>query len=209
MALKSFKQAHQVLTYHGDRQQKKPQVAIAGTGANAEAAATRKLSKLTRGVSVLRALGENGERAKVAALQTLALTDHTHDPARSTVSLELEKEAIAEVVGGVSPSLVEQKYALSSGYVQHALRRRYGSPEAAKTALLGLYSEVALACGVKAMEEIPNMTGPQAVMSGAVAVDKVLALEKSIAERPRTIDFGALGRVEKTLKVLREITAQK
>lgn len=205
MGLKTFKQAHQVLTYHGDRSAK-PSVATSGTGANAEAKATRQMGKLTRGVSVLRALGENGERAKLATLQHLALTDHTHDPARATVDLELEKEAIVEVAGGVSPALVEQKYALSSGYVAHALRRRYGSTEGAKTALVGLYSEVALACGVKAMEEIPNMTGPQAVMSGSVAIDKVLALEKSIAERPKTIDFEALGQVEKTLKVLREIT---
>jgi hypothetical protein len=104
---------------------------------------------------------------------------------------------------------VEVKYDLHRGFVDHALRRRFGSPEAAKLALQGFVLENALACQVVAATKITEMSGPQAVMSGAILIDKALALEKSIADRPKTIDFGALASMGKTLKVVREIVASK
>lgn len=167
--------------------------------------ATVRMKRVVGGGSALRRLGEEGEKTHLAMLQKLELTDHTHGGGRATVPLLLEKEAIAEVAGGASPSQVEVKYHLASGYVRHALRRRYGSPEAAMQALQGLTLEVALACNVHALTQIENMSGPQAVMSGAIATDKALALQKAISERPKTIDFGALAEMGKTLKVLREI----
>lgn len=172
--------------------------------------ATVRMKKVTGGGSVLKALGDEGEKAKLAALQKLSETDHTHgggDDGRTTVPLEVEKAAIVEYAGGASPRALEVKYDISSGYVQHALRRRFGSPEAAKLALQGMVNENALACMVKAAIEIPNMSGPQAVMSGAILIDKSLALEKSIADRPKVINFAALADMGKTLKVLREIAA--
>lgn len=167
--------------------------------------ATVKMKKVTGGRSVLDAMGADGEQVKVAVLQKLEETDHTHNRlGTATVSLAIEKEAIAEIAGGASPRAVEVKYELQQGYVQHALRRRFGSPDAAKMALQGLVLENGLACMVKAAQEIPNMSGPQAVMSGAILVDKALALEKSIADRPKTIDFGALTQIGQTLQKLRE-----
>lgn len=181
-------------------------LAVKGSGAASMRDATVKMKKVTGGGSVLDMLGEAGEARKIATLQVLEATDHTHGRSgRASAPLILEKEAISEVAGGASPRAVEVKYDLTQGYVQHALRRRYGSPEAAKLALQGLVGENALACMVKAAIEIPNMSGPQAVMSGAILVDKMLALDKSIAEKPKTIDFAQLADMGTTLKVLREI----
>lgn len=200
-----------VITRHPRPKSAGPTVAVSGSGAASMKDATVRMKKVTGGGSVLQALGEAGEDTRLATLQALEATDHTHHREGSTripsVSLLIEKEAIAEVAAGASPKHVEVKYDLTRGYVDHALKRRYGSPEAAKLALQGLVSENALACMVKAAIEIPNMSGPQAVMSGAILIDKALALEKSIADRPRTIDFGALADMGKTLKVLREIAA--
>lgn len=170
--------------------------------------ATVRMKRVTGGASALKQLGEEGKLTHDAIVKTLALTDHTHNVrGTATVPLEIEKEAIAEIAGGASPTLVEAKYQLSSGYVAHALKRRFGSQEAAFAALQGLTLEVALACNVQALTQIQNMSGPQAVMSGAIATDKALALDKAIKERPKTIDFGQLAEMGKVLKVLREISA--
>lgn len=185
----------------------KPHVRVIA-GAAGMRDATVRMKRVTGGASALKQLGAEGEATHEAIVRTLALTDHTHN-ARGTarVPLEIEKEAIAEVAGGASPSLVEVKYQLSSGYVAHALRRRFGSQEAAFAALQGITLEVALACGVHALTQVHNMSGPQAVMSSAIATDKALALQKAIQERPKTIDFGQLAEMGKVLKVLREISA--
>lgn len=155
----------------------------------------------------MKRLGDEGEATHQKVIRTLALSDHTHNAlGTAQVALEIEKEAIAEVAGGASPTLVEAKYSLSKGYVAHALKRRFGSQEAAFAALQGLTLEVALACNVHALTQIEHMSGPQAVMSGAIATDKALALQKAIQERPKTIDFGQLAEMGKVLKVLREIS---
>lgn len=187
----------------------RPKVSIAGSGAKAMSGATVAMKKMTGGGSVLALLGEEGENARLATLQKLEATDHTHagGGGSPTVPLLIEKEAIMEVAAGASPRQVEKKYDLHQDYVAHALKRRFGSPEAAKQALRGFVLENALACMAVAAVEIPNMTGPQAVMSGAILIDKSLALEKAIAEAPKTIDFGALADMGKTLKVLREISS--
>lgn len=184
-------------------------VTVAGTGAAGMRDATVRMKKVMGGGSVLQALGEAGDKVKVAVLQKLAETDDTHDRhGTATVSLEIEKAAIVDIAGGASPAAVAIKYDIQASYVAHALRRRFGSVDRAKEALQGLVLENGLACMVKAATEIHNMSGPQAVMSGAILIDKAIALEKSIADKPKTIDFGALAEMGKTLRVLREVASE-
>jgi len=173
--------------------------------------ATVRMKKVTGGGSVLEGLGDAQRGVEVAVLQGLEATDYTHGRgsgnAAASVSLSVEKAAILEVAAGASPRRVEVEYGLHQDYVAHALQRRFGSPEAAKQALQGFVLENALACQVVAAKEIQHMSGPQAVMSGAILIDKALALEKSIADQPKTIDFAALSDMAKTLKVLKEIAS--
>jgi len=171
--------------------------------------ATVRMKKITGGQSALKKLGTEGEETHLAILQKLHSTDHTHDTGHATTPLLLEREAIAEVAAGGSPRVIEAKYGLARDYVAHALKRRFGSPEAAFAALQGLTLEVGLACQVHALAHIEEMSGPQAVMSGAIAIDKALALQKAIQDKPKTIDFQALADMGKTLRVLREISSQK
>ena len=174
-------------------------------GATAQRAATVAMRKVTGGGSVLAGLGEQARGAELAVLQGLEATDHTHS-ARATVSLNVEKAAIMEVAAGASPARVEVEYHLHQGFVSHALKRRFGSPEAAKLALQGFVLENALACQVVAAQTIHEMSATQAIMGGSILIDKALALEKSIADQPKTINFAALADMAKTLKVLREIS---
>lgn len=167
-------------------------------------AATVKMKKVLGGESVLNHLGEEGKKLEFATLQKLSETDHTHS-SRSDVPLDVEKAAITEIAAGASPSHVAVKYDLHQGFVRHALQRRFGSTEKMKEALRGLVLENALACNVLAATRLHEMSAPQAVMSGAILIDKALALDKSILETPQVIDFAALADTAKTLKVLREI----
>lgn len=183
--------------------------ATVSTGAAEQRDATVRMRRIHGGEGIQNSAGEAGSEAQVAALQALEATDYTHNRGGGgripSVQLETEKQAIVEVAAGASPRKVEVKYDLHKGFVDHALKRRFGSPEAAKLALQGLVLENALACQVVAAQHVHEMSGPQAVMSGAILIDKALALEKSIAEKPKTIDFGALASMGKTLKVVREI----
>lgn len=169
---------------------------------------TTELKKTCGPGGVLGALGDKDQEVEKRVLAKLSETDDTHNRhGTATVSLEVEKAAIAEVAAGASPSAVAVKYSLQQNYVRHALQRRFGSAEAAKRALQGLVLENALACMVVAAQEIPKMNGPQAVMSGSLLIDKALALEKSIVEKPPVVNFAEMADMAKTLKVLREVTS--
>lgn len=180
-----------------------PNCTVVGSGAAGMKDATVKMKTVLGGGSVLDHLGAAGETAKAAMLQTLEETDSV--PRRTDVPLEVEKAAIVEYAGGASPAALAVKYDVQQAFVQHALKRRFGTLEAGKRALLGLVVENALACQVQAAQHIPMMSGPQAVMSGAILADKMIAIEKSIQDTPKTINFGAMADIGKTLKALREI----
>lgn len=169
--------------------------------------ATVRMKKVLGGESVVDHLGEDGAQLRIATLQKLEETDHTHARTNGDVPLDVEKAAIVEIAAGASPAQIAVKYDLHQGYVRHALQRRFGSTEKMKEALLGLVLENALACNVLAATRLHEMSAPQAVMSGAILIDKGLALQKSIVETPQVIDFAALADTAKALKVLREIAA--
>lgn len=179
------------------------------TAAAGMRSATVRMKKVLGGDSVLNHLGSEGETIRVATLQKLEETDHTHSGARSDVPLDVEKAAIVEIAAGASPAHVAVKYELHQGYVRHALQRRFGSTEKMKEALRGLVLENALACNVLAATRLHEMSAPQAVMSGAILIDKALALDKSILDTPQVIDFAALADTAKALKVLRQIADGK
>lgn len=153
---------------------------------------------------------DDGGLTKVAILQKLGETDHTHGNgagnASATVGAEVEKHIIAEQIGGKTPAQISAEYGVQRNFVQRALARRFGSAERAKQALLGLCLENGLALQEVVASKIQEFSGPQAVLSSAVLIDKALAIEKSIAETPKTIDFGALRQIGHTLSKLREIT---
>jgi hypothetical protein len=159
------------------------------------------------GVASVEVLGSIGRGARAKVMSVLSETDHTRS--RALVPLGIEKEAICDYAAGASIGEIENKYAISRGYVDYALRRRFGSLEAGKKALMGMIMENALACNVHASAHIEELSAPQAIMSGAILVDKVIALERSIVEAPRTIDFGQLAEMDRTLRVLREIKVSR
>lgn len=159
------------------------------------------------GGTVLDHIGEEGKAVKVAMLQKLTETDDTYGvgtgAAAASVPLEVEKAAIVDQICGKTPGQVAMQYEVHRNFVDNALRRRFGSVERAKGALLGLTLENALALQEVAASKISEFSGPQAVMSAAILTDKALAIEKSIRETPKTIDFGALRQIGATLRELR------
>lgn len=180
-----------------------PGCTVVGSGAAGQKDATVRMKQVVGGGSALQQLGAAGKEAEVAMLQKLEETDAV--PRRTDVPLEVEKAAIVEYASGVGPTAIAVKYDVQQQFVQHALRRRFGSAEAGKRALIGLVTENALACQVQAAQHIHEMSGPQAVMSGAILIDKMIAIEKSIQETPKTINFGAMAEIGRSLKNLRSL----
>lgn len=181
--------------------------AVAGSGAAGMRDATVRMKKVVGGGSVLRQLGAAGKDAEFAVMQKLEETDDV--PRRTDVPLEVEKAAIVDYASGVGPAEIAVKYDVQQAFVHHALRRRFGSLEQGKKALLGLVTENALACQIQAAQHIAEMSGPQAVMSGAILIDKLISIEKSIQDTPKTINFGAMTEIGASLKRLRELVPKK
>lgn len=171
--------------------------------------ATVKMKRVTKGAPVTKVMGSVGREAEVAMLQKLSETDDRaavlENGHGATVPLDVEKAAIVAIAAGASPSMVEREFDLHQNYVAYALKRRFGSADAAKKALQGLVLENALACQVHGGAHLTEMSAPQAFMSSAVLIDKALALEKSMEGTVRTVDFGALATIGKTLNVLKDI----
>lgn len=171
--------------------------------------ATVRMKRVTKGKSVTEIMGDIGTEVKVAALQKLGETDDRaavmENGYGAQVPLDVEKAAIVAMAAGASPGAIEQQFDLHKGYVQYALRRRYGSADAAKRALQGLVLENALACQVHGGMLVDTMSAPQAFMSGAILIDKALALEKSMEGTVKTIDFGQLATIGKTLGALKDM----
>ncbi len=165
--------------------------------------ATVAMKRVTGGRAVV------SPEVETRVLEKLEETDGRRG-AGCSVPLETEKAAIVAYAGGASDAQLEAEFALNTRYVKFALRRRFGNVDTAKRALQGLVMENAIACMAHGGSLIGEMSGPQAIMSGAILVDKALALEKSMEGGDRVIDFNALSEMGKTLKILREVaTVQK
>lgn len=114
------------------------------------------------------------------------MNKHNHVPA------VIQDKIVEEVANGSTAKELETKYHLRDGYVRDALIRKYGSIDGMKKALKAQCFENAIALNTYAMERINMIPPGQALMGVKVMIDSGLALEKSSAERPPSIDFGAL-----------------
>lgn len=181
------------------------------SGAVERGRASARLSAMTGGKGVAESLGSAGKQSQVAILQELERTDDKamQNSGRRDIPLETEKAALLAAASGASSVVIEERFGLAKGYVDYALKRRYGSKSAAKEALHGLVLENAIACNVHASQNIEEMTGPQAVMAGAILIDKALAIEKSISEERVTIDFSGFASLGATLAAIGEIVLAK
>lgn len=178
-------------------------------GMRSKTVAMKTLLAENGGGTIMDGAGEAGEQMKFAMLQKLSETDDHGPGATASVTGDMEKEIIVEQMGGKTPSQIAVEYGVHRDFVNNALRRRFGSAEKAKAALLGLCLENALALQEVVASKIGEFSGPQAVMSSAILTDKALAIEKSIQETPKTIDFGALRSIGSSLARLRSIVPKK
>lgn len=180
------------------------------SASSSDSAGTTK--KMLREGELTAGLGAAGRTGEIVTLQKLGESDAAalrHGTTRGEgIALDLEKAAIVAVAGGMAKVNAEEQFGLRRGYVDYALQRRFGSAEAAKKALQGLVLENAIACNVHAAGLVEEMTGPQAVMAGAILIDKALAIERSIVETPRTIDFAAFADLGESLRKIGEIVNQ-
>jgi hypothetical protein len=140
-----------------------------------------------------------------AALITPKVVEETIHKSNHVPAL-IQDKIVEEVANGATDAELRAKYELRDGYVRDVLIRRFGSVEGMKRALQAQCFENAMVLNAYAMENLRSIAPDRALLGSKVMVDAGLALEKSSAEKPATIDFEALialgyvlERVEKVL----------
>jgi hypothetical protein len=134
-------------------------------------------------------------------------TTGTYHPNR-VISDEEQDQMLREWAAGGDMKSVMAKYGVHGSYLRVAMKKRFGSLEAMKQALLGLVVENAVVSQMIAAEKMSELTGAQAVFAGKLLVDTMNNVEKSIASQPKTINFGELKRVGDSIKNLRDIVGR-
>lgn len=124
------------------------------------------------------------------------------------ISDEEQDAMLKEWAAGGNMKAVMAKYGVHGSYLRVAMRKRFGSLEGMKQALLGLVTENAIVSQMVAAEKMHELTGAQAVFSGKLLVETMLNVEKSIANTPKTIDFAQMKKVGDAIKHLREIVGK-
>lgn len=142
------------------------------------------------------------EPPSLATLQTPPSGQLHHS---QKISVEEQDQMMREVAATGSFASVESKYGVSQGYLRSAMRRRFGSLEAMKQALVGLVAENAIVVQMIAQEKAGELTAPQAIFAGKLLVDTMEKVEKSIQNTPKTVNFAQLNQVGETLKALRAV----
>lgn len=124
------------------------------------------------------------------------------------ISDEEQDQMLREWAAGGDMKAIMAKYGVHGSYLRVAMKKRFGSLEAMKQALLGLVVENAVVSQMIAAEKMSELTGAQAVFAGKLLVDTMNNVEKSIASQPKTINFGELKRVGDSIKNLRDIVGR-
>ena len=112
----------------------------------------------------------------------------------------IQDKIVEEVANGMTDAQLRQKYELRDGYVRDVLVRRFGSVEGMKRALKAQCFENAMVLNAYAMEHIRSIAPGQALVGSKIMIDAGLALEKSFADRPQTVDFEALAALSAVLE---------
>jgi len=112
--------------------------------------------------------------------------------AASDVPPALEQHVLELYGEGVPIAELERKFDLSRGYVQNALRRRFGSEEGYKAALKKLLLETGIATAQHTLANVESLHPSQSGMLAATMTNAYLAMAKHEKDTPRTVDFAAL-----------------
>lgn len=124
------------------------------------------------------------------------------------VSDEEQEQMMREYAATGSMKAVTIKWGVHEHYLKEAMKRKYGSLEAMKEALLGLVTENAITSQMIASQKMGELSAGQAVFAGKLLVDTMTNIEKSIASAPKTIDFAQMKRVGDSIKTLRDIVGR-
>ncbi len=124
------------------------------------------------------------------------------------ISDEEQDQMLREWAAGGDLKAIMAKYGVHGSYLRVAMKKRYGSLEAMKHALLHLVTENAVVSQMVAASKMEEMSAAQAVFAGKMLVDTMVNVEKSIASAPKTIDFAQMKKVGETIAELRSIVGK-
>ena len=168
----------------------------------------KSVTKVEKFANVMDAVDPQIAAARPGAWKSMLLAAPTDLTARKDrhVPVAIDEQILQDVADGGKSSEIEEKYAVREGYVRAVLIRRFGSREGMKKALAAQCLENAISLNEYAIQHIEKIPPGQALVGAKVMIDGALALEKSLVDRPSTVDFaglsalgGVLERIEKQI----------
>jgi hypothetical protein len=143
-----------------------------------------------------------GSEARPGAWRKMLTDKRTRD-----VPTVLEDKIVEETANGALSSELEEQLGLNQGTVRRVLTRRFGGVAQMKEALKAQCFENAIIFNDHASTNVDRMAPGQAAVAAKIMIDGGLALERSHADAPATIDFEAFQALGETLhRVERKLT---
>jgi hypothetical protein len=150
------------------------------------------------------------DSARPGAWKTMLLPAPTEAKANKArhVPVAIDEQILKDVADGGQASEIEAKYQVRAGYVRSVLLRRFGSVEGMKKALRAQCLENAILLNEYAIERKEQIHPSQALLGSKVMIDGAVALEKTMTDRPTTVDFAALSALGGVLSKIEKRIAQ-
>lgn len=117
---------------------------------------------------------------------------------------EVQLEIAKEVADGATVPTIANKYGVSAGYVEDALRTVFRTSKEGREILKGVILENGIASGMHARRHIGELTPMQAVVATGIMSSKFVELEKHAATLPSEVDFGELQSIGDNLRQITE-----
>lgn len=121
-------------------------------------------------------------------------------------ALVLSQDALLQMAkdraGGSSMDELADKYSLSKGYVESALRTLFTNSAVGRDILKGVMLENAIATSMRVRETVGQLQPMQAVIASGITTQRFIDLEKHTANTPPEVDFAQLARVGDVLAQL-------
>lgn len=103
---------------------------------------------------------------------------------------------------GMTIPQLSEKYGVSAGFVDRAVKRHYVSAKDGKAALRGSLLEGAIACSEQAHTKIGELNGMQSAVAAGIFTQRFIDMDKHIQESPDEVDMSDVEKAGALLKSL-------
>lgn len=126
-----------------------------------------------------------------------------HDPL--AMSPEEHLSMVHDKAAGMTDKDIAEKYAVTAGFVNAALRKQYVNNTTGREILKGLLLDNAIAVGSKAATQIDELEPMQSMAATKLMTNAFIDLDKHSQSSPAVVDFTELAKMGEQLKGLNDL----